>query len=300
METFYLIDFENVHNEGLENIECLTKENHVHIFSTENASMIKMDVFNLSKKMDIQTHIVPIRKQSLDMHLVSYLGYLLGIQGKQCSCVIISKDTDYDNIIKFWQEKGYQNICRKRKISENLRMERKTALQTTAVIQTANSRVSAGMADDFSGKDRSKLNLFMQHGLIEMGYSGSAANRICKCVVAHCNDEHKLREIHNDLRNEYGEDYLEVYQDVKLIFDKFVASKSNNKTKEEARIRSFFGQHFKKKIYVDNREAIISIILNAQTRQQVNNQLLKLYSDGNIVKHVYQKVQPLIKDLPGK
>lgn len=41
METFYLIDFENVHNEGLENIDSLTKEDHVHIFSTGNALNIR-------------------------------------------------------------------------------------------------------------------------------------------------------------------------------------------------------------------------------------------------------------------
>ena len=40
------------------------------------------------------------------MHLVSYLGYLLGIHGKDCNYVIISKDKDYDNIVKFWQEEG--------------------------------------------------------------------------------------------------------------------------------------------------------------------------------------------------
>ena len=297
METFYLIDFENVHNEGLENIDSLTKEDHVHIFSTENALNIRMDIV-FSKGIDIKGHIVPVRKQSLDMHLVSYLGHLLGIHGKQCSCVIISKDTDYDNIIKFWREEGYQNISRRQKIPGSVTTQKKTVSQTTTIVQTVNSKISAGMAYDFTGDDRSELNLFMQHGLIAMGYPVSNANRICKYVVAHCNDERMLSEIHNDLRNEY-DDYLEVYEDVKSILGKFVTSKSKV-AKREAQVRSFFGQHFKKKIHVDNKEEIISILLNAQTRQQVNNGLLKLYSDGNVVKKIYQTVQPLIKDLPGK
>ena len=38
MKTFYLIDFENVHNDGIANIESMTKEEHVHIFSTQNAT----------------------------------------------------------------------------------------------------------------------------------------------------------------------------------------------------------------------------------------------------------------------
>lgn len=299
METFYLIDFENVHNEGLENIDSLSKNAHVHIFSTENALNIRMDIV-FSKGIDIQGHIVPVRKQSLDMHLVSYLGYLLGVNGKQCSYVIVSKDTDYDNIIKFWKEEGYLNIFRKSAIPDNAKQQMKVApLQTPTTIQAINSKISAGMAYDFSGNDRSELNLFMQHGLMAKGYTGNDANRICKYVIAHCNDERMLSRIHNDLRKDFDNCTEEVYGDVKEILAKFVSSKSKI-AKRESQVRSFFGQHFRKKIYTDMKEEIISIILNAQTRQQVNNGLLKLYSDGKVVKHIYQTVQPLIKDLPGK
>lgn len=298
METFYLVDFENVHNEGLENIDSLKQTEHVHIFSTENALNIRMDIV-FSKVIDIKGHIVPARKQSLDMHLVSYLGHLLGIHGKQCAYVIISKDTDYDNVIKFWKEEGYSNISRKQKIPRTSANQKKTLQSVAAATtQTANSKISAGMAYDFSGDDRCELNVFMQHGLIAMGYSANDANRICKYVVAHCNDERMLSGIHNDLKEEY-DNYLETYEDVKTILGKFVLSKSKI-AKRETQVRSFFGQHFRKKIYVDNKEEIIRIIINAQTKQQINNDLMKLYSDGNVVKHIYQTIQPLIKDLPGK
>ena len=154
------------------------------------------------------------------------------------------------------------------------------------------------MAYEFSGNDRSELNLYMQHGLLNLDYTGNAANRICKYVVAHCNDERMLSEIHNDLKREF-EDYSEVYKDVKAILEGFVSSKSKV-AKRESQVRSFLGQHFKKKIYVDKKEKIIQIILRATTRQQVNNELLKLYSDGNRVKEMIKALQPLIKELPGK
>lgn len=300
METFYLIDFENVHNEGMQNIDLLSKTDHVHIFSTDNALNIRMDIV-FSKGIDINGHIVPVRKQSLDMHLVSYLGYLLGVHGKQCAYVIVSNDKDYDNIISFWKEEGYVNISRKPAIPGKTSAPSKTVSQNImkkapANSQTVNSKISAGMDYEFSGDDRSELNLFMQHGLLAMGYSGNDANRVCKYVIAHCNDERMLNEIHNDLREAY-DDYSGVYENVKTILGKFVASKSKV-AKRESQVRSFFGQHFKKKIYVDKKEEIISIILNAQTKQQVNNDLMKLYSDGDIVSHIYQTVQPLIKELP--
>lgn len=37
METHYLIDFENVNNSGIENMDALTNNDHVHIFSTKPA-----------------------------------------------------------------------------------------------------------------------------------------------------------------------------------------------------------------------------------------------------------------------
>ena len=98
MGTYYLIDFENVHNDGISNIENMAKDDHVHVFSTQNATNIRQDIFWLNG--DIKSHLVPARKQSLDMHLVSYLGYLLGVNGKESSYVIVSKDKDYDNIVK--------------------------------------------------------------------------------------------------------------------------------------------------------------------------------------------------------
>lgn len=299
MKTFYLIDFENVHNDGIANIQSMTKEEHVHIFSTQNATNIRQDIFWLNG--DIKSHLVPVRKQSLDMHLVSYLGYLLGVYGKECSYVIISKDKDYDNIVKFWKEEGYPNISRKEKLpgtASTQRQKTQTVSQTKSNVQTVNSKISAGMAYEFEGDDRNELNLFMQHGIVAIGYDRNSANRICKFVIAHCNDERMLNGIHNDIKNSFN-NYSEVYEDVKSILEKFVQSKSKV-AKRESQVRSFFGQHFKKKIYVDCKEEIIQIILKSETKQQVNNGLLKLYSDGTVVSHIYKTIQPLISELPGK
>lgn len=298
METFYLVDFENVHNEGLENIDSLSKTEHIHIFSTENALNIRMDIV-FSKEIDIKGHIVPIRNQSVDMHLVSYLGHLLGIHGKQCAYVIVSKDTDYDNIIKFWRKEGYPHISREQKIPGTA-TEQKKAVQssTTGTTQTVNSKIKEGMDYEFSGKSRRELKAFVRYGLAIRGYEKEDAGKICEYVIAHCNDERRLSEIHNDLRNEY-DDYLEVYEDVKAILEKFVMTKGKA-ARRELQVRSFFDQHFKKKIYTDCKEEIIKIMVNAKSRQQVNNALMKIYGDGNVVKHIRQVINPFIKDLPGQ
>lgn len=294
VETFYLIDFENVNNGGIEHIATLSKTDHVHIFSTKNALKIRMDLA-FSKNIDIHAHIVPAHKQSLDMHLVSYLGYLLGNYGNQRAYIIISKDTDYDDIIKFWKNEGYSNIVRKSSIQGNLSAEEKTNVQPT---QNVNTTINAGMAYKFFGDDRSELNLFMQHGLVKMGYAHNDANKICKYVIAHCNDERMLSGIHNDLKREYR-DYSKIYEDVKSILGKFATSKSRI-AKRESRVRSFFGQHFRKKLYVDKKEKIITLILNAKSKQEINNGLMNLYPDGKVVRHIYQTIQPLLEELPAK
>lgn len=302
MEKIYLVDFENVHNKGLENINTLTETDHVHIFYTENASNISLDIFLAKGKgTDIVVHKVPVRKQSLDMHLVSYLGYLLGMnKNKTCSYVIVSNDKDYDNIIAFWHEQGIRSISREQKVSSGnvVNQKRATMPVTAPAPQTTNNKINAGMANKLSGTDRSKLNVYMQRGLIGLGYSGKTANTICQCVVAHCNDEHMLIGIHNDLREKF-KNYSKVYGDVKTILDRFASSKSKA-AKCESQVRSFFGQHFRKKIYVDKKEEIIQIVIGATTRQQINNELMKLYRSGNQVKEMIEILQPLIKDLPGK
>lgn len=301
METFYLVDFENVHNEGIENVDKLSKADHVHIFSTENALNIRMDIV-FSKGIDMNGHIVPVRKQSLDMHLVSYLGFLLGTYGKQSKYIIVSNDKDYDNIIRYWREEGYVNVLRESKIlsTKNVPKEevKKVASETVPVTtHSINARISAGMNHKFSGEDRSELNLFVQRELAEIGYERSTVNKICSCVIAHCNDERMLSGIHNDLKNGWKE-YGEIYEDVKIVLDKFVRTKSEN-AKKEQHIRIFFGRYLKEQEYVKHKEEIVKILLESKTKQQINNQLLKLYS-SNTVKQIYEIIQPLIKGLPGK
>lgn len=202
METYYLVDFENVHNEEVKYISSLSKEDHIHIFYTKRTLNIHLDIA-LAKDVDIVGHKVSEGDESLDKHLLSYLGYILGMnKGESCAYVIIAKDKGYDKVINFWRQEGFTNISRMTCIPEK--------------------------------------------------------------------KAHKQPE------------------------------KAGNEVKREAQIRSLYGQHFKKKVYVENKEATINILLKAKTRQAVNNELLKLYGDGKLVSVILKVYQPLMKELPGK
>lgn len=79
-------------------------------------------------------------------------------------------------------------------------------------------------------------------------------------------------------------------------------SKTNkivSKEKREAQVRSFFGRYLKKQIYIDKKEEIIQAVLKAKTKQQVNNNLMKYFSNKE-VSAIYKILQPLIKNMPGK
>ena len=106
-ETYFLIDFENVGLKGLEGAQNLTKSDWVHLFSTRNAPKINTATLANFNATNLLVHEVPAKSQSVDMHLVSYLGYLLGSHETAPQIVILSNDTDYDDIVSFWKiEKG--------------------------------------------------------------------------------------------------------------------------------------------------------------------------------------------------
>lgn len=87
----------------------------------------------IAKHGDAELKMIEVSagKQSTDIHIGSYLGYLAGKHVtennvKECSVVIISKDSDYDNVIKFWNEET------KIKVSKALQIKSSTPKATTA------------------------------------------------------------------------------------------------------------------------------------------------------------------------
>lgn len=118
-ETYYLIDFENVGLKGLEGAEKLTAHDHVHLFSTRNAPKITTAILANFNGTNLLVHEVPAKSQSVDMHLVSYLGYLLGSCKPVPKIVILSNDTDYDDIVQFWKTELNVAVKRRDKFEES-------------------------------------------------------------------------------------------------------------------------------------------------------------------------------------
>lgn len=122
-------------NTGLIGCEKLKKNDRIILFYTDNAKSIDIDIIQYHGEAKLILYKVSAGKQSLDMHLGSYLGYLIGRnKDRECKYVIISKDTDYDNIMNFWIEKTGVKILRRPYISKK---EAKKAENGTAVAKPA-------------------------------------------------------------------------------------------------------------------------------------------------------------------
>lgn len=237
IETFYLIDYENVHGDGLSGCQDLGKTDHIVIFFTQNAKNIDMCDISNHGSAELDMIEVPAGKQSADMHIGSYIGYLAGKSGKNCKVVIVSKDTDFDNVINFLKQKTEIVASRTEQIKKK-----------SVPKQQQNNQQSANkLGVKVSGTKKTKAN----------------------------NNTKKLKQ------------------------ESTQKNTKPTKSKKELQMQSFFGQNFKEKKYKDKKEQIIDAFMTSKTRTQLNNKLTKIFQ-GSDVKVILKRLQPKIKDWPGK
>ena len=109
----YLIDFENVHSDGLKGIEQLAENDVCYVFYSEHAGVL---TFNIHKKIiDSKAKIYYVEaqvgmKNALDFQLVSYLGYMIREDQEAYYCVI-SNDRAFALVADFWKKKGVEVAC---------------------------------------------------------------------------------------------------------------------------------------------------------------------------------------------
>lgn len=212
IETYYLIDFENVNDAGLACQNQLGSHDHIHIFSTKNAPKISIESLENFNNIDFNSHIVPAGKQSLDMHLIAYLGYLIGKNStKKCKYIIISKDNDYDNVISFFKGFTSSIITRQFKITG---MSKKTAV-TTKTSSTSYRKTAPSI--------KTQLNTEIQRSISTSGYDKTVSNTVASIVSKYYGNEHFSNNVHNELRATYT-DYIELYQIIKPIIKKYTSN----------------------------------------------------------------------------
>lgn len=221
IETYYLIDFENVHEDGLSGASQLGSVDHVHLFSTKNAPKISIETLTKLNKTDLFSHEIPVGSQSLDMHLVSYLGFLIGKnRNSSCKYIIISKDTDYDNIIAFWRKNQNTDIERHTSISIKKQKSVSPKKQPYSVNPASSTQT---IQRSYVSEHTAKLNTEIQKAISKAGYSNSTINKVASIVVKLYREENPASKIHNELKTTYT-DYIDIYNVVKPIITKYTKS----------------------------------------------------------------------------
>lgn len=229
INTYYLIDYENVGDDGLSNCSKLDETDHIHIFYTGNTTRINLDILNNHGDAELKTHKIPIGNQSVDMHLVSFLGYLIGInKGKGCSYIIISKDRDYDNIVKFWVDEAKDRVVKAARINPPAVKQKNAIVQmpvknnntNTASQAVQNNTTASALSGKKNGAEKTRLNQEVQKELSRNGYSSDEINDVAKLVCKYYNQENFISNVHNALRKSC-ENYLDIYKTIKPVIKKY-------------------------------------------------------------------------------
>lgn len=224
IETYYLIDYENVNSSGLEGCEKLGSSDHIIIFFTQNAKNLDMTDIADHGNSKLEMINVPAGNQSADMRICSYLGYLAGkYEANKCNIIIVSKDKDYDDVINYWKEKSNLNISRKQQISK------RTQENTDKKEESSKPKETSKESSQESVDKKKKLNQEVIKAVSAAGFAASVANTVAQISTNLYGRERFLSDVHNELINRYS-DGGKVYNAVKPVLSKYANTTSAKNT----------------------------------------------------------------------
>ena len=291
IETFYLIDYENVHGEGLSGCQDLGKTDHIVIFFTQNAKSINMSAISDCGSASLEMIEVPAGKQSADMHIGSYLGYLAGKNGKNCGVVIVSKDTDFDKVIKFWRQKTGIAASRTEQIKKKTTQKKQQNKKESAVTDKTSVKESDAM--------KTKLKQEVMQAVKGAGYAASVANTVSQIAEGLYGDEKMVLKVSDALEKRYS-NYLDVYASVKPVLSKYVggnqpknsksAVSSKDKTTKNSEIQKIMSREgFSSDVIDFVASTVVKNLSQNNGKQMTYRAIIKKYGQGkglNIYNHI--------------
>lgn len=218
MSRYYLIDYENVNSKNdIKGWNAFAEDVVIYLFYTPNVTNISLDIINNHGQAKLEFVPVVQGSQSLDMHLVSFLGYLIG-QDKDSSYVIVSKDTDYDKIIKFWKEKASADISRVDKISSKTKKNTSTEGESVSK-KSGNANKGTKPKATNLAQLKMSMNGDIQKAVSKI-YDQSVANEVASITVKLLGSDNMPMKIHTELTKKYTNG-VEVYASIKSIVAKY-------------------------------------------------------------------------------
>jgi hypothetical protein len=306
LEKYYLIDFENVSTGGFSGCELLGNDDHIHVFFTDKSTKFDLNILHRHKAATLEIHKVPCGNQSADMHIVSYLGYLVGKNtGKDFECIIVSKDTDFDNVIKFWTEAEGVSVRRSPVIkSDNADGKKKNKKETqdkkvkknNVSSPAGKNRTERTVNDQDTEQQKKELAERLRKAIGESEISPCFTDEITNIVTSHIEEKHMLTSVHNDLRQIFT-DYSDVYDLVRKVVKEHgtgTASKDNDRNRRNSLSLTVKKDLNKAKIGNEDVDYLASVAVKysgkTDSKALANKALVKKYGQdmGN---DLYKKIK---------
>jgi len=100
----YLIDYENVHNDGMEGYEYLTEADSLYIFYSKAAPNIRKKIAAKIFDSSMEVHLYKLfepRKNAIDYYIAAKTGQLVE-RFRPDRLAIVTKDQGFQSIADFW------------------------------------------------------------------------------------------------------------------------------------------------------------------------------------------------------
>ncbi len=97
----FLIDFENIKHFSQFLQASYREQDHIYLFYSENACRLDLRGLPRDYVLHVDLLYTEPSKQSMDMSIMGYLGYLLSHSGPEDSFCVVSADLDYDKPLAF-------------------------------------------------------------------------------------------------------------------------------------------------------------------------------------------------------
>jgi len=214
--THYLVDYENVHENGMKGIRNLKGDCTVHIFYTFNACRIKMDSLIVPDNVMLHFIRVSAGKQQADMHIVSFLGFLIGQEKLDDRYVIVSIDRDYDKTVAFWNSRAGANnrVCRQERIEATVtgisdhrnetRVFHKPAVNKSTEIRFAKPKKAAKVPQKNHVQIYGKAARSLTAKLKSQGIKRTEAEFAVQVMLENKYRKNYKQRVYNELVRQYG------------------------------------------------------------------------------------------------
>lgn len=216
----FLVDFENVHEDGLDGISSLTAEDKVIVFHGPKKELVNLSIVESIVKSKADFDFIGTKRTAdnyLDFQLSTYLGYLIN-QHPNAEFCIVSKDTDYDATIDFWKDNKklkvnrQSNISGKVKIAIPVNPTESKSTESKAVTEEKKdesekikpTHVAAEMKNELAGilqsynLSKNKLNL-----IVKIIIKSTNRTELHQNLINTFKDQNNINEIYKEIRKKH-------------------------------------------------------------------------------------------------